>query len=376
MNTTEQFEVPEKEFVQRIDRTQKLMSKRELDGLVAISSYAEREGHVCYLTNHHTSFPNSLTHIGLGFAAVVLPVTGKPILVAPMGYQKDKVVGIEYAKTGFDYVSELVAALKERKLEDKRIGIAGLDVLPVEYYNRLTQSFSKTTFVDANDILETQRLTKSPAEQRILREAAKIASEGLKAGMESVREGIRECDVALAARKAAREAGADYIVRVRVASRKRIAGLAWPMNTRKALRRGEFVYLDFIGWFQNYGFDTSRVSVVGNPTEEQAELLEAAMEATDWMIETMKPGIEKRYAVSMAREKLVMPLAHHIGIDIVETWAVLPGSRTVFKPGMVLCVEPGVTDLKLGSTLNVEDEVIITENGAEIITNCPRVFWK
>jgi len=370
-----EFAISEKEFEHRINRTQKLASERGLQGLIAVSSYAEREGHVCYLTNHHTSFPNSMTHIGLGHAAVVLPMTGKPILIAPMGYQKDEVVGIEYAKTGFDYVSEIVAALKDKKLDDKRIGIAGLDVLPVEYYHRMKQSLSKATFESANDVLESQRLIKSPAEQKILREAARIADEGLKAGMEAVKEGVRECDVALAARKAAVDAGADYIARIRVASRERIAGLAWPMNTRKKMRSGEFVYLDFIGWFRNYGFDTSRVTVVDNPTEKQRELLEAAIEATDWIIETMKPGTEKRYVVTMAREKLIMPIAHHIGIDIVETWAVMPGSKTVFKPSMVLCVEPGVTDPKLGTTLNLEDEVIITDSGAEVITRCPRVFW-
>jgi Xaa-Pro aminopeptidase len=372
---TEEFAIPKTEFEERINRTQKLTREKGLDGLIAISSYAEREGHVCYLTNHHTSFPNSMTHIGLGYAAVVLPAYGKPILIAPMGYQREEVFGIEYAKTGFDYVSEIVAALKEKNLDDKKIGVAGLDVLPVEYYNRIKIFLPKATLEGADSILESQRVIKSPTEQKILREAARIADEGLKAGMEAVKEGVRECDVELAARKAATDAGADYIVRVRVASRTRIGELGWPMATRKKIKRGEFVYLDFIGWFKNYGFDVSRITVAGNPTEEQKELLEAAIEATDWIIETMKPGILRRYVTTSAREKIIIPIAHHIGIDIVENWAVTPGTKYVFEPGMVLCVEPSVVGPKLGTTLNFEEEVIITDSKAEVITHCPRVFW-
>ena len=372
---TEEFAISEKEFGERTNRTQKLTSEKGLDGLIAISSYAEREGHVCYLTNHHTFFPNVMSHVGFGFAAVVLPVNRKPILICPMGYQKDKVVGIEYAKVGFDYASEIVAALKEKNLDDKKIGVAGLDVLPVEYYNRIKESVSKATFERADDILESQRVIKSPAEQKILREAARIAGEGLKAGMEAVEEGVKECDIEMAARKAAMNAGADYVVRVRVSSGEKISGLGWPMATRKKMRKGEFVYLDFIGWFKNYGFDTSRITVVGNPTEEQKELLETSMEATDWIIGTMKPGKERLYVFTMVRGKAIIPIAHHIGIDICENWAIMPGSKTVFKPGMVLCVEPGVTDQKLGTTLNLEDEVIITDSRAEVITRCPRVFW-
>ncbi len=375
MKLAEAFRISEKEFEDRVKRTQKMMTDKGLDGLIAISSYAEREGHVCYLTNYHTSFPNTMSHMGLGHAAAVLTPTEKPVLIAPMGYQKEKVVGIEYAKTGLDYVGEIVSALKEKKLDDKKLGVVGLDVLPVEYYGRLKQTLPKAALEPANDILESQRETKSPAEQKILREAARIACEGLMAGIEAVKDGVRECDVELAARKAAIEAGVDYVVRVRVSSGKRIAELGWPMATKKVMRNGEFVYLDFIGWFMNYGFDASRITVVGNPTEEQKELLETSIDATDWIIETMKPGIERRYVITSAREKMIIPIAHHIGIDICENWAVIMGRKTMFKPGMVLCVEPSVIDQKLGSTLNFEEEVIVTDTGTELITKCPRIFW-
>ena len=83
------------EFESRLHRTQQLMAEKELDGLIAFSSYGEREGHVCYLTNHRNSFPNVMSHMGLGHAALVLPAEGLGVLVSPFGYEADKVVGID-----------------------------------------------------------------------------------------------------------------------------------------------------------------------------------------------------------------------------------------------------------------------------------------
>ncbi len=368
-----EFAIPEREFENRVKRTQELMHERGIDGLIAASSYAEREGHVCYLVNHHISFPNTMSHIGLGHAAVVLPAEGKPTLIAPFGYEADKVVGIESGKTGLSIVKDVVAAVKENALDGKRIGVAGIDVLPVEYYEGMRQALPKATFDLADDIIESQRVIKSPAELRLMREAARIADEGILAGMESVKEGVRECDIELAARKAAFDAGVDFIPRVRVSTGKKIAAIKWPQSTRRRLERGDFVFIDFIGWYKNYGFDTSRARVVGDPTDEQVKLLEATIDATDWMIEVMKPGVERYFVTTMARDRTINPMAHHIGIDICEN-VFLAGSKFTPRPNMVLCVEPGVPDPKFGS-MPIEEEIIITETGAEVITHCPRVFW-
>jgi hypothetical protein len=78
--------IPREEFATRRERTQQLLGERGLDGLIGFSSYAEREGHVCYLSNHHLSFPNILSHQGLGHAALILPAEGLGVLVSPFGY--------------------------------------------------------------------------------------------------------------------------------------------------------------------------------------------------------------------------------------------------------------------------------------------------
>jgi Xaa-Pro aminopeptidase len=363
----------EGEFQQRIERTQRLMAERGLEGLIAFSSYAEREGHLCYLTNHRISFPNTMSHAGLGHAALVLPPKGKGTLVSPLGYEETKVVGIDQAKTGFQIVPEIVAALKEKDLDGKRLGVVGLDVIPTEYYERLKQTLPKVQFEPANDVLEGQRAIKSPAEIGLLRRAAHVADIALTAGMTKAREGVRRYEIEMAARMAALEAGADFIPRMRVSSGTKVITLCWPMSDAHPVAQGEFVFLDCIGFVSNYGFDNSRVKVIGEPTPEQRDYLDHLTEATAWMIGELKPGREIEFVTTYSRGRSVEIFAHGIGLEIAENPWITAHQRVTLSPGMVLCVEPTVRSPEFGG-ICIEDTVVITETGTEVLTQCPKVF--
>lgn len=362
------------DFEKRIATTQKLMADRGLDGLIAFSSYQERQGHVAYLANHFISFPNVMSHMGFGHAALVLPASTPPILVAPMGYEAEKVHGIASAKTGFNLMADLVGAVKEAGLAEGKLAIVGTDVIPAEYYSSLGQALPGATLEPANDLLETQRMIKSAAEIEALRQAAHAADVGLQAGIAAAKQGATQFDIELAARRAALEAGADFIPRVRVASGPSITTLGWPMVRDQALQKGDLVYLDFIGWMHGYGFDNSRATVVGKPTDEQREYLDHMVEATEWMVEIIKPGKPFEVCYTQSRDRTIMPFGHGIGLDICENPWVTLGRPVTLEPGMVVSIEPIVIDRGLGG-MNIEDTVLVTEDGVEVLNQCPRRFW-
>ena len=362
------------EFEARLNETQTLLRSKGLDGLIAFSSYAEREGHVCYLTNHRISFPNVMSHMGFGHAALVLPLDGAGTLVAPLGVDRANVVGIRSAKVGFDMIADLSAAVKENRLDGKKIGVAGMDVVPAEYYFRLQQALLGTGLENANSVLEEQRIIKSPAEIELLRRAAHIADVGLQAGMEAAREGATEHDVELAARRAALDAGADFIPRVRVASGKAPSPLGWPMSKPRWLEKGDIVYLDLIGWYGNYGFDNSRVRVIGPANAGQKKFLDTVADATQWMVEVLKPG-PVEFPFTGARGCNILAIAHGIGLEVCENPWITLGAKAAARPGMVICIEPSVVSPEFGTSA-IEDTVLVTEKGTEVLTQCPRVFWE
>ncbi len=363
------------EFKKRLQRTQDLMKQKGFDALIVFSGFQEREGHISYLTNHHNAFPNVLSHMGLGHSALVVPAEGLGTLISPIGYEPGKVVNIDAAKTGFSLAGEAVAALKEKGLDAGRIGAVGLDVVPAEYYHLIRESIKKATLEPANEIVEALRLIKSPAEIELLRKATGVADVALLAGMEAAREGATGHEVELAVRSAAFEAGADFIPRVRVSNGPKIQTLAWPMTSKQKIATGDFVYLDVIGWAGGYAFDNSRIKLIGNPTDKQRDYLNHTVEATDWMIHALKPGDKLGFVMTASRGRQILAFGHGIGLEICENpWLTPAPSKTVLEPNMVLCIEPQVIDPQFGG-MCIEDTVLVTATGVEVLNRCPRVFW-
>lgn len=371
---TEKLVIPVSEFESRLQKTLAILQEKNFDGLIAFSSYQEREGHVCYLTNHHISFPNGMSHVGLGHAAYILSADGKGFLVSPLGYEPQKVVNVHDAKTGFNLVEDIVNVLKSNFEGEKRLGIVGLDVIPAEYYISLEKALPELKFESANAILEEQRIIKSSNELEILRGAARIVDIGLQAGMEAVKAGITQLEVEFAARKALMNAGADFVPRVRISTGAAIETLSWPMTKNIELKSGDFVYLDLIGWYSNYGFDNSRVTVVGDPSDEQRDYLDHLVEATEWMIGALKPQVEMGFIMTESRARHIIPLGHGIGLEITENPWVSMGNRFTLEPNMVMCIEPIIVTPEFGG-MTIEDTVVVTETGVEVLNRCPRVFW-
>jgi Xaa-Pro aminopeptidase len=201
-----------------------------------------------------------------------------------------------------------------------------------------------------------------------------VADAGLQAGIEAAKEGVWAYEVELAARKAALQAGADFIPRVRVSSGKMVAELRWPQVDARRLEAGDLIFLDLIGWVGNYGFDNSRVTVVGPATGDQVAYLDHMVEATEWMIGALKPGVPIEFVYTESRGREILPFAHGIGLEICENPWITAKQRVTPEPNMVLCVEPTLASRQFGG-MAIEDTVVITESGAQVLNQCPHKFW-
>jgi Xaa-Pro aminopeptidase len=229
------------------------------------------------------------------------------------------------------------------------------------------------------------RMTKSAAELALLRRAVQITVAAHGAASRVVAEGRHEYEVEAALEFEFRRAGAQRSAFPSiVGSGPNSVILHYDKNTRQ-MQQGELVVVDIGAEFEEYAADVTRTYPVGGKfSARQLEIYNIVLAAQEAALRAVKPGviIEKSGPIHHAAYEYIdthgkdlkgNPLgpyfihgtSHHLGLDVHD--AVSEPNR-VLEPGMVITVEPGIyiPDENLG--VRIEDEVLITETGYELLT--------
>lgn len=219
------------------------------------------------------------------------------------------------------------------------------------------------------------RMTKSPAELDLIRRAIDAAIAAHRASWKSVAPGSYEYQVAAAMTAVAASFGCERNAYPPIiGSGPNALVLHYAANKRR-MDAGELVLLDFGPECGLYASDITRtVPVNGKFTPRQKEIYEAVLEAQRAVIAAAKPGITVKALKQVARDSFdardlsrYFPhgVSHHIGLEVHDA----ADDDLPLAPGAVVTVEPGlyIPEEKLG--IRVEDMILITENGAEILTS-------
>jgi len=158
-----------------------------------------------------------------------------------------------------------------------------------------------------------------------------------------------------------------------------------PDFCQRKLEEGDMVFSDLGTEFLGYHSDIQPAYIVGKGTKEKLKLIEASVNMLKAMIAATKPGATDVDIVNAAigsisktqyRDYLkTTTLGHGYGVgweyhDLTgATPRLSKNKQTTLKKNMILCLEPGVIVPTLGGAA-VEDEVIVTDNGCEVITKC------
>jgi len=131
-----------------------------------------------------------------------------------------------------------------------------------------------------------------------------------------------------------------------------------------------------------YRSDLTRTFVTGKPTKQMRTVYETVLAAQQAAIAAIKPGASCRDVDAVARgtidsagfgDKFGHGLGHGFGLEIHESVRLSPLSEETLQPGMVVTVEPGIyLEGKFG--VRIEDDVLVTKDGCEVLSSVPREF--
>lgn len=236
---------------------------------------------------------------------------------------------------------------------------------------------------DIYEKLVGQRIIKSEYEVECIRKAIKATKEALEALIRYTADGMSEGELeglfALELKKRRiRELAFPSIL----AGGKRGLVLHYRANDQK-IEDGELVLADLGGAYRHYCGDISRTFPVGKTfSDQQKKLYEIVLEAHRRVIEAAKPGMTLRsldeivvdyYQEVLEKEGYLKSgrkvsdlyyhgVSHHLGLDTHDIYC--PRYEKL-EAGMVITVEPGIYDSESGTAIRIEDDILITEEGAE-----------
>jgi len=267
-------------------------------------------------------------------------------------------------------------------------GKVGADIRPAAVSPGLIAKLSQTTIVDASELLQEMRLIKCKEELDLIRKCGPISDLGQKILMSEIRVGKAQLEIgADAVKNMQREVATKYLdaaaeIRAMVMGTGPVFS-PMPHTTRgmgRKVKKGDSL-IDITAVRLNaYGVENERTFIIGKPTEKQAKIFRAMVEAQKEALKLQKPG-NKLSNVDAAAQKVIENAGygdyimhrtyHGIGLGGHEYPYYTAFMDRKIMPGMVLSCEPGIYIPGFGGFRH-SDTVIVTEEGPELATKFPR----
>lgn len=261
-------------------------------------------------------------------------------------------------------------------------------------------------FLDLSHFLHDNRLYKSAAEIRVMREAGEISARAHVRAMQYCQPGVMEYQLEAEILHEFAMAGARAPAYNSIVGGGKNGCILHYVENNAALKAGDLVLIDAGCELESYAADITRTfPVSGTFSDEQKALYNIVLAAQEDAIATIKPGahwnepheasvrtitsgllalgllegeLEELIESGAYRRFYMHRIGHWLGMDVHDVGDYKVGGEwRVLEPGMAMTVEPGIyvapddeTVAKKwrGIGIRIEDDVVVTKDGCDILT--------
>jgi Xaa-Pro aminopeptidase len=249
-----------------------------------------------------------------------------------------------------------------------------------QFVNLLRQKFPNVEVRDCSPFVWELRTIKSPAEIEVLRRAGRIGVKAISEVMRATRAGMYEYELAALYDYIAEKEGAQDLAYYMIICSGENHPYVHYYKHDRLLKDGDFIVMD-IGPDVNY-YDTDitiSYPVNGKFTARQKEIYEAAKAVHDANVSVYRPGLTTEQVKNEVEEILKKQgfdltkdyfkrmrggFGHYVGLAVHD----VGGGPAVLKPGMVFANEPMMIFPEENLGVRVEDTILITDSGCEVLS--------
>lgn len=236
-------------------------------------------------------------------------------------------------------------------------------------------------FVDGSPVLGALRMKKDVNEIEKMQKAAKIAQEAMQQTLPSLREGMTEKAMANELIIQLLRAGSDpHLPFSPIVAFGENSANPHAVPTDRTLKPGDLLLLDWGAGFDGYFSDITRTFTFGEVDPELKEIGAIVLEANQAARNAGTPGVDAGTIDRAARSLIeaagygkafIHRTGHGLGMEAHEAPYIFAENDLILAPGMTFTVEPGIYLPGKGG-VRIEDDVVMTENGLESLTDMPR----
>ena len=309
-----------------------------------------------------------------------------PAIVLPE-LELQKVASLPYKLHVFSYPENPVEwdnafrkAVQALGLDGKQIGVEPRQLRLLEF-RHVKNGAPEADYPDASNVLSGLRLRKDKAEIDAMRQAVIIAQEALEATLPSIQVGMTEREIASELVVQLLKHGSDSeLPFAPIVSAGPNAANPHASPTDRKLETGDLLVVDWGAAHAGYISDLTRTFSVGEVDAEYEKIHEIVQESNAAGRAAAKPGVPCSDVDNAARAVIEKAgygvyfthrTGHGIGMEGHEEPYMRGDNMQLLEPGMAFTVEPGIY-LPGRNGVRIEDNVVITEDGADVLSDMQR----
>lgn len=296
---------------------------------------------------------------------------------------------VDYMKDFNSYINRLINGDEQISvyLDLDREAMDEADSISNIFARKIRDKYPQAIIKNISSKIAPLRMIKSEQEITEMKKAIEITIGGVKSLMKNAKAGMKEYELEAYFDFECKTKGVkDLAFRTIAAAGKNATILHYVANNSE-LKDGDLILFDLGAQWNLYNADITRVFPVnGKFTERQKEVYEAVLRVNKAVIERIKPGVNSKELNIWARDLIAEEcinlgiikekdevskyywhsIGHSLGLDTHDLG--IKGREFVFAEGMVFTVEPGIYIEEESIGIRIEDDILVTKDGCEVLT--------